>query len=66
MARKSKTDELADVISPLAMDVLAYLNEIGAPLTMAQTIALLQRFQSKAEELTAAAGQEVRNGHQAV
>lgn len=54
--RKTKSEEVGSLLGPLAMDFLAALTEMGVVLSMEQTIALMQRIQRKAQELSAAVG----------
>lgn len=63
MARRSRADEIAELTAPLAMDMLACLQEIGVNLAPRQAIAFLERFEKSAARLAAeGASLEVRNG----
>ena len=63
MGRRNKELEAADLIEPVAMKVLEYLNEIGKGLTMAETIGLFQLIERTKKELTASkAAKEALNG----
>jgi hypothetical protein len=54
--RKTKQQELSEILSPLLKDALTFLESIGVSLDIDQTIQFLSHVREKANELAAANG----------